>query len=170
MCDDAPRRSRTLRDMFPEMVTEVDLLFGGRSGSVVLTTTVKHWPLRRGDRERISTCCVVKVDRHSDMEEEVEKTEQIVPHLGEVCARQHAASCLCDEGSFLPLPQNAPRVLCNGARYEKLDLAIDMGKRDNTHTIGTLAIELVGAAWVAPEFMQVMCYRRVRERCSAVGF
>ena len=125
--------SRALRHMFPEKAIELDLLFGGRSGSLVLTTTVKSWPAHMDDHERVATSCVVKVDRESDMKEEVEKTKQILPLLGE----------------------NAPRVLGDGERYEKLDVTIDMGKRVNTHTIGTLAIELVGAAWVAPEFMSM---------------
>jgi hypothetical protein len=113
---------------------EVDLLFGGRSGSLVLTTTSKD--LRT---ERIEQCCVVKVDRESDMKEEVEMMDQIIPFLGE----------------------NAPRILCGGARWTPILMAdgapitIDMGKRTGMHTIGVLAIELVGAAWVAPEFMQL---------------
>ena len=126
---------RALVSMFPKRVVEVDLLFGGRSGSLVLTAKVKS---SDGLRTRTETNCVIKVDKEENLKEEEESTEKILKHLGE----------------------NAPRVLCGGAHYEELGSAVALGsngvpKRSNITTIGVFAIELVGACWVSPEFSEI---------------
>lgn len=121
--------SRGLMRMWPGAANiEGDLLFGGRSGSLVLDTTV------RDHKGGVTQVCVIKVDRRSDLEKEVEQTKTILPHLGE----------------------NAPSILCGGeAYYEELGLTTTMGLRTGTSQIGLLAIELVGAAWILPEFARL---------------
>ena len=107
---------------------ETDLLVGGRSGSLVLNATV------RDQRGSITLVCVIKVDRRKDMEEELKQTKDILVHLGE----------------------NAPKILCDDKAYfESLGLTMNMGLRSDTSEIGLLAIELVGAAWVLPEFARL---------------
>ena len=120
---------RGLMRMWPEAkAVEVELLFGGRSGSLVLDTTVRD---QKGD---IAQVCVIKVDRQNDLNDEVGRTRLILPHLGE----------------------NAPRVLCDDTAYfEKLDATVSMGQRAETSEIGLLAIELVGAVWISPEFSRL---------------
>ena len=107
---------------------EVELLFGGRSGSLVLDATI------RDQNDGVSQVCVVKVDRRKDLEEEVEQTRHILKHLGE----------------------NAPRILCDDKAYfESLGVTVKMGQRTDTSEIGLLAIELVGAVWISPEFAKL---------------
>lgn len=120
---------RGLLRMWPEAAkVEVELLFGGRSGSLVLDATV------RDHKGGVSQVCVIKIDRRSDLETEVDQTNSILPHLGE----------------------NAPSILCGGgAFYEELGLTMSMGLRAETSEIGLLAIELVGAAWISPEFARL---------------
>ena len=48
---------RALVAMFPHRTVEIDLLFGGRSGSLVLTAKVKQ---SDGLRTRVETNCVVR--------------------------------------------------------------------------------------------------------------
>ena len=84
-------------------IVKVDLLFGGRSGSLVLTAKVKRFD---GLRTRTETNCVVKVDQDKYLEEEEGNTDQILPHLGE----------------------NAPRVLYGGAHYEALNTTLALGR------------------------------------------
>ena len=91
----------------PSRVVEIDLLFGGRSGSLVLTAKVKS---SDGLRTRVETNCVVKVDKDENLIEEEENTQKILPHLGE----------------------NAPKVLCGGAHYEDLPTAVSLGRCDAT--------------------------------------
>lgn len=120
---------RGLMRMWPEAkAVEVELLFGGRSGSLVLDTTVRD---QKGD---VAQVCVIKVDRQSDLNKEVGQTRLILKHLGE----------------------NAPRVLCNDKAYfEQLGATMSMGQRAETSEIGLLAIELVGAVWISPEFARL---------------
>ena len=96
---------RALVVMFPSRIVEIDLLFGGRSGSLVLTAKVKS---SDGLRTRVETNCVVKVDKDENLIEEEANTEKILPHLGE----------------------NAPKVLCGGAHYEGLPTAVSLGRCD----------------------------------------
>ena len=120
---------RGLIRMWPESAAvEVELLFGGRSGSLVLDTTV------RDHKGGVTLACVIKIDKRADLEEELKQTQAILPHLGE----------------------NAPKILCGGAAcFEELGVTMNMGQRTDTAEIGLLAIELVGAAWVSPEFSQL---------------
>ena len=132
-----PQEVRTLDEkmcqglmrMWPHSIVEVNLLFGGRSGSLVLDATV------RNQNGGVSQVCVIKVDRRKDLEEEVEQTKNVLRFLGE----------------------NAPNILCNSDPpiFEKLGVTINMGLRTDTSEIGLLAIELVGAAWVSPEFSRL---------------
>ena len=95
---------RALVRMFPSRTIQINLLFGGRSGSLVLTAKVF---CSDGVSTRVETSCVVKVDKDEFLIEEEKNTNQILPHLGE----------------------NAPRVLCGGAHYEGLEDKVSLGSR-----------------------------------------
>ena len=95
---------RALVSMFPDRQVEVDLLFGGRSGSLVLTAKVKKNVEGVGLRTELN--CVVKVDKDENLIEEEGNTDNILPHLGE----------------------NAPRVLGGGAHYQELGDTVAVGR------------------------------------------